>query len=769
MQFQMNGNGVIPLGISDSKLPQERFRDRTDVHNLCDDMIAGDRKRNLLRTNVERIWAGNPVYSRDWLKKKQQSWRARVNYRTLKGITALVETAIYNLDMEVRECIHIGIDFGSPNDRRRWQKCIESHFTRMYMQNWQDSDFHVQRRIHENVLHGMGYHLCSVKGQWIPRTPPSGCVIFPEDTPLNFNEDGEYFLVRDPRTGVQIYNFIRNEEAAAKQGWNVDAVWRLLSELSKTDKVKADPQETMRQYNAGDMGASRKSQRAWLDYLFIKEFDADGGKPGISLYIVAEKHDVGDYLFRKRYYLDEWPLFLFPYEIGSGTIDSIRGLGEQVKDYCELDNRIKNSMADRVLTGSTIPVIQKGNIDREALKLMRVGLFSIIPQGLEPTNWTWPDLQQGPLAFSRELRQEMLSNNQTAIPQEPERQDRQTGMEYMSRSQNISQVAAGRSNYYYRNLTRFYAFILKTACKNTTGSSPSAILSKQFVEACYRDGVPKEAFDHIVEVDAERSVGRGSAASRLQALTSLFNFVYPNAPVEKQINLEQDYAACVTSYQQADEYARSHEDSNVPQSDDSIAMLENQVMENGGRALAADGQNHLRHGQIHIGDAEGLQQECEQNNEQNAEQCFHALGQFGAHLQQHLQFLQGNKIFEDQIQELERRTNLVIQYAKHLGAVLASEQEKTPPQQQLSEDAQLRAAKDQLDSQRKDAKLAGDERRKDVKLAADLHRQDRTSSANILLKANTTRTDNVLKASRTQTDNVLKASKTRAQNEASKL
>ena len=141
----------------------------------------------------------------------------------------------------------------------------------------------------------------------------------------------------------------------------------------------------------------------------------------------------------------------------------------------------------------------------------------------------------------------MLANNQTAIPQEPERADRQTGMEYMNRSQNISQVASGRSNFYYRNLTRFYAFILRTACKNTTGSSTSAVLSKQFMEACYNDGVPKEAFDHIVEMDAERSVGRGSAASRTQALSALFQFVHPNAPKDKQINLEQDFAASVTS------------------------------------------------------------------------------------------------------------------------------------------------------------------------------------------------------------------------------
>jgi hypothetical protein len=356
----------------------------------------------------------------------------------------------------------------------------------------------------------------------------------------------------------------------------------------------------------------------------------------------------------------------------------------------------------------------------------------------------------------------MLANNQTAIPQEPEKSDRQTGMEYMSRSQNISQVASGRSNFYYRNLTRFYAHILKTACKNTTGNSTSAVLSKQFMDACYRDGVPKEAFDHIVEIDAERSVGRGSAASRQQALTALFQFVYPKAPRDKQINLEQDFAASVTSYQQADQYACSHEDSNIPNSEDSLIALENQTMEQGGYAQAGDGQDHLRHLDGHTQDAEQLQQQCEQNGEQDAEKCFHALISFVAHNQQHLQFLEGDKLDEQQIGDFEKRTNLIGQYAKHLGAILQTEQQQTPPQQQMSEDAQLKAQKDQMDSHRKDAKLQADEQRKNVKLASDIQRQDRTTSADILLKANQHRTDIGLKTAQTRADIGLKAAQSRS-------
>src|ERR1043166_2872428 len=315
--------GVLPLGVEDNKLPKERFSSHTDVHNRCDELIKGDRKRNIIRAESEKLWSGNPVYPMSWLKSKHQTWRARVNYRGLKGICSLVETAIYNLDVEVRECIRVGLDYGTQVERRKWEKSIARRFTLMYLQNWSDSDFHIQRRIHESTMHGMGYHLCNVKGNWIPRTPASGCIVFPDNTPLNFHEDGEEFLSRDPVTGVQIYNYIRNEKAAAAQGWNVDAVWKLLSELSKTNQRKNDPQQTAREYLQGDMSASNKSASAWLNYLYIKEFDGDGSKPGISVYCVAEGHDVGDYLFRARYYLDEWPLFLYPSTIGNALMPII--------------------------------------------------------------------------------------------------------------------------------------------------------------------------------------------------------------------------------------------------------------------------------------------------------------------------------------------------------------------------------------------------------------------------------------------------------------
>jgi hypothetical protein len=732
--------GEMPLGISEpGKLPAERFSSHTEVSNLCNQMVSSDRKRNIERANIEGLWGGRPVWKLEYLKRKGQGWRARVNHRGLEGVCQTTETAIYNLDTEVKDSISLIVDMPgvSRAQCRKWERSIARRFTKMVLSQWEDYDFHVQRRIHEMILHGMGYHFYAVKGHWIPRTPPSGCILFPDDCPLNFNEDGEFFMARDFRTAAQLYGYIRNEEAARKLGWNPDAVWKYMAVTSKSrEGLTDDPQQIQRLVKQGDQGFSTTRQSGgWLNYLYVKEFD-DEKRNGISLYVVGENQDVGDYLFKKRYYLDEWPIKFFPYDIGSGTVQSVRGLGTRMKDYFELENRLKNAMADQVMAGATMPVKQTvANIDPDKLKLMKVGLFSIIPQGLEPTNWQLPGLAQGPLALLQNLKQGNMENNQSYLPQEPERQDRQTMGEYYSRAQNIGQVAKGQHNLYYRMLTADYKFKFNTAKGPQTGNSLSARLARDFREGCARDGVPDEAFDHIEEIAAVRSVGAGSAAMRYQALTQLFQFVYPNASEDKKINLEEDLAACLVGYAQAGDYARSPDDNDIPDSDDSLAVAENGVLASGQQALAASSQDHVRHAGRHLQKGQEIQQGIQQDSSQGTAQLLATLKAISDHAFQHVQFLANNPLKKKEFAMLQKAGNDLHQFTIHLESVLqekaAAQQQHGTPEQQLSEDGRAKMAKVQGDLKIKQFKTEQETNMKWQKLGADTKMNDARTASTI--------------------------------------
>src|SRR4029077_11478035 len=110
----------------------------------------------------------------------------------------------------------------------------------------------------------------------------------------------------------------------------------------------------------------------------------------------------------------EWPLTLFPYDIGNGDLHSIVGLGWRTRDFFELSNRINNAMAVQILI-SALPQVKQTqpNIDPGKLKLARMGALSIIPYGLASSFQQSPPLANGGLALQRHLKDMMNENNQS--------------------------------------------------------------------------------------------------------------------------------------------------------------------------------------------------------------------------------------------------------------------------------------------------------------------------------------------------------------------
>ncbi len=272
---------------------------------------------------------------------------------------------------------------------------------------------------------------------------------------------------------------------------------------------------------------------------------------------------------------------------------------------------------------------------------------------------------------------------------------------------------------------RWYRHILLTALKEQSGNSLSARLARNFQDALKRQNVPVDAIrDKIMEVHAVRSVGAGSAAARVNALMMLFQWVYPNAPEWKKIALENDLAAALTTFSQAGRYARSIDDQPLANSDDSLAVAENFILEHGGECLASSEQDNAHHARTHLGRGGEIQQAVEQE-QMDPQQGLSALVAILNHSEQHINFLQGNPLKQGDFAELEKAYNLLAQFTTHLQA---TEQQKAEaaqtqgtPEQRISEDGKIKAAAAQADSARKDWKAQQDEARKTRKLLFSEH------------------------------------------------
>lgn len=740
--------GDLPLAVEYSKsgtpkLASERFTGPDEARAYCAAMVTADSTRSMWRARVENVINGARPINEAKLKENRMDWYPNTNYRGLEGYIDTPRTAFYDLVTEVDPCIEVRLDYGTGSQRVKWEETIAKHFTWLMLGKWRMGfNYHIPLHQREMLVHGIGAHVWpqANTGNWIPRTPQGGLLLFPDGTPTDFESEGEAFLLRDPVPMGRLYNFIRNEEAARTIGWNPEAVWKVMASASKAaGQPRFDMEAWKRQEKRGDRGGSMaRTSVVWLNWLFVKELST--GK--ISLYALAEGADTKDYLFKKRNLYDEWPLCLFPYDIGNGDLHSIRGLGQRCKDFFELDNQIKNSMAAQVLLANTIPLKQTGSIDPSKLKLTKMGMMSILPQNVEVANgFRFPDLNQGPIALTRELQSTLRSNNDSYITGSPEAKDRETATSYLMRSQDSAQITKGTHGLYGSHLCLFYekTFNMVVKASKRGGSQPHSTMAREFMRRCTRDGVPAEAFDHVEEIIEVVSTGAGSAAARIQGLQMVMQSVMPFTTDDRRTNILRDLTAALMSGAKVDRYAPSLNDNDMADGDDSIITLENNDLNQGQPATVTDRNNHVRHAQGHLASAATVYQAL-QEEQLEPTAALAALMGYGQHIASHVERLEQNPTLKKEAdalkKELGQLANVTNQLQQQVEAMQDSAQPS--PEQQLSEQGQIGLAKvqqkAQLDRAKLQSKVALDwdkvrfqQRLENVKTAAEMSRQRATS------------------------------------------
>jgi hypothetical protein len=226
------------------------------------------------------------------------------------------------------------------------------------------------------------------------------------------------------------------------------------------------------------------------------------------------------------------------------------------------------------------------------------------------------------------------------------------------------------------------------------GDSYDAELARAFQERCIRHGVPKEALVHIEEVNEVLSTGAGSPAARIDALSTIFERIYPTTTEPRKINIERDLVATLVSSSKVDRYARSHDDNNLPDEDSSLAVVENNGLASGGDALVSPQQNHVEHLTEHGKKAQEIVQAV-MAGQMDPEQALAIIQKFGAHMADHLKALSGNPMRKAEFEQLRKEWVALSVIADKLQQQISQHQNsnKQPPKEQISDSLKIGQAK----------------------------------------------------------------------------
>lgn len=679
----------------------ERFKSAADVITLAAQMFGADQKRAALRSQIIGLYSGAPVYPLAKLQQMGQAWRARTNYRGLEGIISENCTLDYDVETQGEQIVCIYLDIGEGQQRADWERIMADEFKWMFQKRWKGFNYHIPKRQFNKNLHGLGFHIWPEDhvGNWIPRTPSTGEVLFPDDCPFNFSEEGDFFLLRDFVPSYKLYRYIENKKEAEALGWNTKMVWKALTLLDKQQGRNrygvSNPDWLAKQYEQGDIGYwTTRQSGVYINSVFVREYES--GK--VSQYSTAEGLDLNEYLYKKRDKYEDWPIDIFPYDIGNGNIHSVKGLGERTKDFYEMMNRMKNAGVDQIMI-SAYPNMKQliQNIDPDKMKLAKIGGLNWLPYGAEPQVIQFPDLEKGLLAMEANLNQTMVQNNRSAGGQvQIEQKDRMTSEEYQMRSQDMNHLSTASMAMHKSRLDGFYNRVVRNCAKPSGSKQQFAVIAREWRERCMDRGVPPEAFKRIGEVEAVMAYGKGSASARINAfMTMMQSPIYLQAPIDKQIALERSFTGALLGQSAVNQYCRDVDSIDIPTSDTSLAVQENNGMSNGGEAQAGAQQDHVTHLSIHFQKVGEIAMAYKEG-QADPQQSYAAVVQFGIHTKQHLDFLRTNplkaedfKFFFNQWQQLSRM-------ADKMRADLESAAEATPPEQQLSEDFQIGMAKVQV-------------------------------------------------------------------------
>ena len=602
------------------------------------------------------------------------------------------------------------------------------------------------------VAYGAGPMVWENSYDWVSKAKRYNEVIVSNNEKAQL-EDWTKMLVVETFTVSELYAFIRNENAAAARGWDVESVKQSLvnskynGDLGTTSENWAEMQDMLRN---NDLSYSRPDNAIRVGRLYYREFPKNGETGEISEVWIDLDFEGPGFLYKKTRKYKNWNQVVCPFMLnrGDGKYHSIKGLGVRMYALLIMRERLENQKVDAANTMSSLHVRATGNAKISSTSLVQMGPYTAWKDGFEPMNFNTSGAIEAADVVTRGLDALAQSNLSQFRPQvaQPKGNPR-TAFEVAANVTQQAVVSKSSITKYYEQLDAFYRERFRRALLNNPLGSVAAKLAKHFQANLAAAGIPiKELFEACF-VEATRTIGQGSSLLRGQAITEILGTVGSSVSEEGRVRIIDDFIASKAGHKHIAVYNPKEQNSDTEKQNTWDARVENNSLRNGMPIEATETQNHQIHSSVHIEAAAEAVQSVPQGADLQEVFVFvssiiehvaanHLLPLLQDPLRQHL-----GKAIEEQLKGLQQQA---ADLEKSIQAQNEAEQEQVAAQQQAQAiqdgsdpNTQIRAAEAQSKMQEREAKAAQQLRQKEEK-----HDQSmRQSAQSFAASQATTRSD----------------------------
>lgn len=755
--------GLQTIG-EDGKPPASRLNDAKAVHDIVQRLIEGNDKRSRTDATIFGFFSGNPPYKQSELNKLGQAFRSNFPSRIGESFLNNALGIYWDMVSEGPTYCQVRTAFGkSQDEKEEWSGIITEEFQKL---NRDDPDLNYMFRLSqfEMVLYRCGPVMWSDEIGYKAKAINQRYVLAPNKTKSNVC-DWPLTVVRCTYTADELYGFIRDSSAATKRGWKVEAVRKALMDSADHDLWPNQSNHDWEWYEQtirnNDLHVAMcGSEQIAIAHVLYREFPKGKeqyGKISHCMVLENESSEKGqEFLFRKVDRFDNWLQVMNPfyYDIGDGTHHSVKGLGIKAHGMLATYDRFQNHLIDAGFVGSSLNFQAKQASDMENLSVVTFGPYVWHPPGGEYLQTTQLGTAlDGPMAIKSDLLA-TVTNNLAQYRQQLNRQkgNPPTATQIQYEAQNLSEIGKSPLTFYFEQCDTFWEERYRRASSASyTESMPGGKECKEFQDRCYKRGVPKEALKKTESVRTTRTIGFGSAASRLMTMDRLMaRFpLYDEAGKHK---LLEDITAADVGYSLMRRYVPSFEMRGQPTDQESQAQDKVVGMRVGVAPVVAPSQNPVVFASTYL--RAGAEAAKSLSQGANPMEVFSFLQICGPAIQQQLDRFANDPTRKDVHRAMSQQLKQLAQITDKLGQQIQKQMQQNGQQKQK----QAQAMNDQ---QLKMLTAQSDIQRKNLKTNVDLDLKRQKTQESMAQKSAAARQSMVLNDAKTANDIILQKEKTR--------
>lgn len=718
----------------EGEVPETRMKNAMAVQDYCRRLIQNDDKRSWKRARVNGLVDGNPPYKASKLREAGRAEACNVNWNVARSYMESAVGAFYDLFTEAPGYLTVLTDFGSPEQKEQWSSIISEEADRIFRQDtvW---DYNMQVSQWDMVLHGCGPFLFEDAHQVLPKAFLCGDLKVPE-----FAKSDTFYwdacMIQATYYPPQLYEFIRNEKAAAAVGWDVDYTKNVIAnamDVLQQQGVLYDWEFYQQELKNNSLSYYDDNKICRICHVFWKEFDGrithviverDTTVTG-NLGIKAKGNKDSDirFLYKNIGRYKEFGNAIHPmyFDHGNGGYHhSVTGLGVKMFSSMEYQNRLLCNLADKAFAPKIIfnPTSTESS---QKFQLVHMGDWAVMPGGFQLNQTGVAGLMNDGLAMYNtvdRLQQSNLSSYRQQVPTEKQGNP-VTKFEKQLEASQQSALNKTQFNRYYEQLDMLYEEIYRRL-SNLNSSDSRA---KEFQNRCLKRGVPKEAIGRVAKIQATRVIGQGSAFMRKQAIDSLFA-IAGSLPEEGRNNLVADKIAAEAGQSAVSRYFPRKQ--TLPTEQEAEALQWVGLMRVGTPPVITSSQNPVVYAKTYLKACAESLASIQQGADPMEVLKFIELA--GPAIAAHLQRISMDPTRQDIYKSLTQQWKALVKVTDQLRQSIAKMQEMQAQQQdktqQALSDQELAAAKTQADialkTEKTRAQLLQSQQKHQVKIAQQL-------------------------------------------------